>query len=337
MADETACGYHWVMQLLSQQKEAELESCLNSILVELVGEQRDFRLYIDKSFSSFENIELTLGTPLSIPDTWLVKGEELSVIQVCQFLSGLNANLNAYLTPHSELLVVKHSTHLVGFLCLISSVTQQDLKPLSTVQRDTLHHLLSVYIKQLFTLQQARIDPLSQLLNRQTFEEKVGTVLQGDEPVKTRAKLTNRKWYLALMDIDFFKRVNDTFGHVIGDEVIVLVAQLLKEQFRGEDYIFRYGGEEFAVLFPSQDDEHAIKAVERVRSKVEQTRFPQVEQVTISIGLVEAEGAPQVAELVNKADMALYHSKETGRNRVTAYSELGIEDNGPGHCDIELF
>nr|WP_290444155.1 GGDEF domain-containing protein [Pseudoalteromonas sp. XMcav2-N] len=196
---------------------------------------------------------------------------------------------------------------------------------------------MNVFFHQWHTLALARIDPLSQLLNRQTFDERVLQIASGQGFLQPREAHNARNWYLALFDIDHFKRVNDSFGHVIGDEVILLTAQYLKDNFRAEDYVFRYGGEEFAILFQAHSDTEAQSLLDRVRDVVGMATFPQVKTVTLSGGYTEVTDVMQVSELVNQADRALYHAKQHGRNKVVFFGALGLESEQVASSDIELF
>ena len=172
----------------------------------------------------------------------------------------------------------------------------------------------------------------------QTFDKKVIEIVSGKGFLLPRDDTNEkRRWYLAIADIDHFKRVNDSYGHVIGDEVILLVARLLKNNFRLEDYVFRYGGEEFAVLFQTKTEAQAHIALNRLRSNIAEYPFPQVGQLTISIGFLELASIDTVSSIVNQADMALYHSKNSGRNKVTAYSELEVNEEVTTDNSIELF
>ena len=117
-------------------------------------------------------------------------------------------------------------------------------------------YMLNIYANQLSLLHKSKLDPLTELLNRQTFDKKVIDIA-AEATLEPKDHQYHPHWYLAMVDIDHFKRVNDNFGHVIGDEVILLVAQLLKNNFRIEDYVFRYGGEEFTVLFQASDETDA--------------------------------------------------------------------------------
>ena len=135
-----------------------------------------------------------------------------------------------------------------------------------------------------------------------------------------------------MTDIDFFKKVNDTYGHACGDYVLIQVAKLVKESIRDGDMAARYGGEEFVVMLHETDMNTAMLVAERIRSRVEETRFVyegQELRITISIGVASCQDKMVLSarEIVNYADQALYVSKESGRNRVTFASEELIFKN----------
>ncbi len=150
---------------------------------------------------------------------------------------------------------------------------------------------------------------------------------------------TMQQW-LAVVDIDHFKLVNDRFGHLYGDEVLILVANILRSSFRSHDRIFRFGGEEFVVLLRSTSLSTAHKVFNRFRKNVEDYYFPQVGQVTVSVGFVSTEqGSP--VEILGQADQALYFAKENGRNQVRYYDDLvaegHLQSKQVNNDDVELF
>ena len=127
------------------------------------------------------------------------------------------------------------------------------------------------------------------------------------------------------MDIDFFKSVNDTHGHDIGDEVLREFARRIAANVRGIDLACRYGGEEFVVVMPDTDTAYAYTVAERLRKSVESTpieigRAPGKLAITISIGIAQSENSDNdsAEDLLYRADQALYCAKKTGRNRVVA-------------------
>jgi diguanylate cyclase (GGDEF)-like protein len=129
---------------------------------------------------------------------------------------------------------------------------------------------------------------------------------------------------LILLDIDHFKRFNDTYGHLTGDRVLIGVARILREGVRACDIPCRYGGEELAVILPEGTLAGTKRLAERLRKTIAETAFEgekgEALQVTASFGVAEADEATNLPqELIERADAALYQSKEAGRNRVTVF------------------
>ncbi len=128
-------------------------------------------------------------------------------------------------------------------------------------------------------------------------------------------------------DIDFFKKINDKYGHPAGDYVIKTVAEIMKSGFRKTDVVCRYGGEEFLILLPASDLEGAAVAAEKVRQSIESYRFEFEGQhipVTMSMGVGQyMVGKEFGKDLISRADTALYSSKQNGRNKVTLHSGSG--------------
>jgi diguanylate cyclase (GGDEF)-like protein len=132
---------------------------------------------------------------------------------------------------------------------------------------------------------------------------------------------TEKQW-LAVIDVDHFKLVNDKFGHLYGDEVLILIANLLQSSFRSQDRVFRFGGEEFVVLLRSTTLANAYKIIERFRTNVEGHDFPQVGRVTVSVGFVSISALEAPVIILGRADQALYYAKSHGRNMACHYDEL---------------
>ena len=131
-----------------------------------------------------------------------------------------------------------------------------------------------------------------------------------------------RGFSVMILDVDFFKAINDTFGHVCGDGVLRALAGILKEQTRASDTVARYGGEEFVIVLPHTDIESGIGTAEKLRQSVEAFMFPDVDgrSVTVSIGLTQfnPEKDSEMNAIIKRADDALYAAKQTGRNKVIA-------------------
>ncbi|UJB64011.1 GGDEF domain-containing protein [Acidovorax sp. YS12] len=212
---------------------------------------------------------------------------------------------------------------------------------------DVILGIFQVYKNYQSLLDYSERDALTGLFNRKTFDEQFArhaasaALLQGAEPGASCAddEYGPRQQWLAVVDIDHFKQVNDRFGHLYGDEVLILMANLLRSSFRSHDRIFRFGGEEFVVLLRNATLETARKAFERFRETVQAHTFPQVGHVSVSIGFVgTSTGSP--VEILGQADQALYFAKEHGRNQVHYYDDLvaaGHLQAKMAHDDVELF
>lgn len=203
-------------------------------------------------------------------------------------------------------------------------------KPISLVE-------LRCRLSKVFELQDAQIrlkkqneeltrctltDSLTSLYNRRFLDHRL------EEECAKSARYQHDMSFL-MMDLDKFKRINDDFGHLVGDRVLKDLADILVEQTRSTDMVARYGGEEFCVLLTGTPLEKARDTAERIRKRVEDARLlPESdEDVTISIGVVAYSPEIQKAhELISLADSALYDAKEQGRNRVVAAS-AGVKES----------
>jgi diguanylate cyclase (GGDEF)-like protein len=201
---------------------------------------------------------------------------------------------------------------------------------LSSETLHTIDGIVGVYRNFRNLLDYSERDSLTGLLNRKTFDDQLARMLQSSpEPEPCPPGLPERRQHqepdeqwLAVVDVDHFKAVNDKFGHLYGDEVLILIAQLLQSSFRTQDRVFRFGGEEFVVLLRSTTLENARKIIERFRTNVEQHPFPQVGQVTVSVGFVSINAFESPVVTLGRADQALYYAKSHGRNRACHYTEL---------------
>lgn len=161
----------------------------------------------------------------------------------------------------------------------------------------------------------AHVDGLTGLENRLSMNEAMGKEF-------LRSRRTRSPYAVLFIDIDFFKKINDTYGHEKGDQVLRGIAGVLQSSLRETDLIARYGGEEFLAILPDTRSEEAVTVAEKVRSNVEQHSFPIPDQVTVSIGVAMASADDDnVEDTVRRADLALYKAKECGRNLVKSYEK----------------
>ncbi|MBN2294766.1 MAG: diguanylate cyclase [Pirellulales bacterium] len=168
----------------------------------------------------------------------------------------------------------------------------------------------------------ARTDSLTGLMTQRTFFETLDREWE-------RAKRHDRSLSCVILDLDFFKRINDTYGHPAGDSVLKTVAKLLFESCRSTDAVCRYGGEEFCVLLPDTTEQSAATWARRVCEELRDLRIPTPKRdlrVTASFGVAElTEGIPIAEQLVDRADQALLCAKQSGRDRVVCFGELEAE------------
>ncbi len=229
----------------------------------------------------------------------------------------------------------------VAELITETPLPDEALRTLRAVQRFIMHlHAL---------LDENERDSLTRLLNRKSFDETFVRTAQelADHDTSPTAEFVERRapdgpfgYWLGVVDIDHFKRVNDVHGHLIGDEVLILTARLMKECFRSGDRLYRFGGEEFVVLLRCHHADEAAAAFERLRLTVEQFEFPRIDRLTISIGFTAIMASDTPSTAFERADQAVYHAKGHGRNQAVCYetlvSEGTIEAKG-APSEIEFF
>lgn len=152
-------------------------------------------------------------------------------------------------------------------------------------------------------------DPLTGLANRRRFEQQLEVEI-------TRTQRYARPFCLIMIDLDHFKRVNDTFGHEAGDQTLKIISGVLAESARANDIVARIGGEEFALILPETEIDKAFQVASRLREAVASTEIPNIGLMTVSIGIAEFPLCATADNLYAVADNALYQAKRAGRNRV---------------------
>jgi diguanylate cyclase (GGDEF)-like protein len=191
------------------------------------------------------------------------------------------------------------------------------LPPVILLQRSLLHQQLRVA---------ARTDAKTGLLNAAAWQQ--------DADTEIRRAVKTRDWLALLMiDIDHFKRVNDTYGHLTGDQILAGLAEALRCRARASDVIGRFGGEEFVVLLPGADAPRACQAAERLREGISSAPIacdPGTVRITVSVGVaVFGLHGDDIPGLLAAADLALYQAKEAGRNQVCLFGSRGDVDPTP--------
>lgn len=221
----------------------------------------------------------------------------------------------------------------------------------SADQRVTLMCLIEYFGNHIALLDYGEADTLTGLASRKTFDkhlfELLGRAASDEmtggltENLARRRLNDNSSHWLAVCDIDHFKKVNDTFGHLIGDEVLIMVAQVMRQSFRFDDQLFRFGGEEFVALLQPTDPISAQATLERFRKDIENAVFSRVGHVTVSVGFSRLLPNDTPTDVIDRADEALYHAKHNGRNRVDCYESLiesgALKAKEIAKGEVELF
>lgn len=215
-----------------------------------------------------------------------------------------------------ELRITMQPMHLVGILFLYVGVTIIAFN-ISNSGIELLNNLRSateakqeLLVKTVIMDKLAKMDALTDLYNHKTFHEYLEKLIEQNE----RNHLSLQ---LAIMDIDNFKKINDTYGHWVGDVMLQRVANIIKETVTPNDFAVRYGGEEFAVIFTEKTIEQSLRIVEQIRQKLAVTLHPELDSqaVTLSIGLQDYVKGDGKEALFKGADASLYSAKRTGKNK----------------------
>ncbi len=179
----------------------------------------------------------------------------------------------------------------------------------------SVNYMIDNYTEQKKRLEiEASTDPLTKIANRLKFDS---VFVEYSE----LAKRYGDTFSIILFDVDNFKNINDTFGHKVGDNVLVDLANLVKKEIRKSDTFARWGGEEFVILAPQSDLEQTIVLAEKLRSKIEEHNFKDIGNLTCSFGVAEFKNGYSLKELVKCADDVLYKAKRSGKNRVYGYTK----------------
>lgn len=318
-----------LIEITRQRDQHALEICLAQTLFELVapGAVRLYRPRVDENGIDLVPAE-TIGRQELAPGV-------LRDAMLQSLRSGARAAVavegrNALIYP---LFGVKHE--VVALILVEAAVDDANLQ-------HSVDLVLQIYHNFLGLLHDHERDTLTGLLNRRTFDSRIVKILTELQRYGARqGETAPRDYCLAIFDIDHFKRINDRFGHLYGDEVLLLFATLMEKTFRDDDLLFRFGGEEFVCVIRNVDLATAEQILQRFRLAVEQYNFPQVGQVTVSIGVTQIRPDDLSASIIDRADAALYYAKHHGRNQVCVHEalvtsgELQVQAVATG--DIDLF
>ena len=281
--------------------------------------------------------DLTPLGPLPVPGHFPDRLQVMSTRQTAGFIREAGP---AALPNGQTLFVMAEGLDAVGVLAVESD------QPLSRQTHELINALQCVYSNFRGVLDYGERDALTDLLNRKTFEGSFmrATVAQDTADTvsdnKRRAATGANPNWLAMIDIDHFKRVNDNFGHLIGDEVLLLLARLMRTNFRLSDQLYRFGGEEFVVLMQNVSTADATLVFERLRAITQAHVFPQVGSITVSIGFSALRAGDTPSSAFARADKAVYFAKANGRNQsrnfdaLLAHGKLVEADDNTGEFEL---
>jgi diguanylate cyclase (GGDEF)-like protein len=217
--------------------------------------------------------------------------------------------------------------HLTGYLCMCG-LSEEVLKnkELLCYKADLVRSIVNSHLTNAMRYQNVKrislTDTLTGVGSRELLENRL-------EAERSRSARYNCPYSAAIIDLDNFKMVNDTYGHAVGDEMLKKLADCLKKATRASDLVARYGGDEFVVLMPEMEQDYAVTVMERIRTSVQQITLPGGASITISCGIVERSGErlESVDELLHCADLALYEAKRAGRNCVRTWNQANAKLN----------
>ncbi|QTH05147.1 GGDEF domain-containing protein [Vibrio fluvialis] len=313
------------------QKSAAFESYLEQLFESqtLNDEQRSAMEQMAAELESAENAIIQQLNTITTNDVYYTEKHEKEFLFVSSLLGISAVVLGFLLTVYIVQIILQRIKRIQGDIkTLNASLDQGDSLSQETVNKITtkdelaeLEHDIKAVMSRLAKEITCREQVEKQLLTLATQDKLTGAYNRHkwDEQIHMQLNLAQRGGYpfgLILLDVDYFKRVNDQFGHQVGDQLLKRMVSELQQRIRSTDMLFRLGGEEFAILLPMQDIESACKLAESLRSQMELLQVGNLPAFTISIGVTSYHDMDSEASIFRRADMALYRAKAQGRNQV---------------------
>ena len=300
------------IDLLTQQTDYRgLCDCLLSALATIAPRSTTklLEVYDDRGYSSWRKSDRSHFVVREYPT--LSKCEQPSWLVDAVSRSATSGEVTIIHQPHSL---------VIGFGALSGLCRFVEIRdPQNANVSQTITRIARIFSNLLQLIDKFERDPLTGLLNRQSFDYRFDDLIEYHRKNPNRETTDNTPW-IAIVDIDHFKLVNDTFGHLFGDEILLLVSQIMRQSFRFDDLFFRYGGEEFIVILNNTNAIGAELALERFRAAVENYAFPRLKGLSVSIGWTGIDTKGYSTDVIDEADKALYWAKDHGRNKVVGYA-----------------
>lgn len=330
-----------VVNLTSTRDQFALETCLIKTLQEIISAYCiTFYEIEERNDHHVLNVLVSMNTQDHANQSSM-EANHLSVVMeqdesiFTSYLTNSQVVIKSKLHPGVRVIhPVQGINKITGFLII-------DCESLIQKDQDMAAGFMRIYYNWLQLINDNERDTLTGLLNRKTFDAQIEKTLTAAHSERKRSEDIDHPDYLAILDIDHFKKINDKFGHLYGDEVLLLFSNIMRQTFRDSDQLFRYGGEEFVVILKNVPADMAMNILQRFRKKVEAHTFPQIGNVTVSIGFVTIAEQNLPSTVIEQADHALYHAKEHGRNQVCSFEVLQTEGQVYSEVaysnDIEMF
>jgi len=254
-----------------------------------------------------------------------INDEVNRVIDVIDAAIGTGADYADHLSGASKRLAdtkdQESLREIIGMLVSSTRKVEQQNRTLQQSLKSSKDEIDALQKELLAIGEESHTDPLTSLGNRKLFTERL------DRAIKNSEENVHRPLSLLMCDIDYFKRFNDTFGHVVGDQMLCLFASVMKASIRNQDTAARYGGEEFAVVLPDTALRHASAVAESLRSAIIERKIVKrstgenLGRLTVSIGVAQFRRGDTAQMLIERADSCLYAAKNAGRNRVVSEAD----------------
>ncbi|NOU49550.1 GGDEF domain-containing protein [Pseudoalteromonas sp. JBTF-M23] len=334
---------HSVVKLTKTRDVDSLESSLLSTIHEFIGCQ-EVSIYKSISLKDAADVECCLSLQVIEGKRYRWSQSEKVQSPSSELLSCLNSACIIAVQSNDGIerrwVPITLADKPIGAIAIVS-------KGLGSSEQVLLNAFCCIYENYLTILHENERDKLTGLLNRQTFDKKLKQLIEKQvlKHYKTTKSQQDRETHretvswLAMLDIDHFKRVNDNYGHVCGDEVLLILAQVMDGFFRATDLLFRFGGEEFVLVFEPATREEIESLLYKFVELVRITKFPFVNKLTVSIGVAKVGPYDFPIHVLESADKALYFAKENGRDQLCFYDQMeppqtpSRDEDG----DIDLF
>lgn len=308
------CPLEAVVKLAEQRDIDALDTVLFEILNKFFPETR-IRIYHLQGQNPIDGLKPAIHKILDSQSSMVEKELKLTDedVQLC-IADGNPVFAEEQAKKPRCLFPIASKTEITAIIALSAACNEK--------HQNFLDPLIKIYSNHAFLLNRNEHDSLTGLYNRYALDAKLKHIYKSANSDKRRSKENQEDMCLALIDIDLFKDINDKYGHINGDDVLLNFAQEMRRCFRDFDLLFRYGGEEFVVIFRDVNLPTAEFILQRFRKRIERYKFPLAGKVTISIGYTQLNTKKEASEIICQADRALYYVKNHGRNSACCFETL---------------